>query len=156
MVSADIQENKFYFCRHGPLCYQINWRKFVILKVLRVRFEIFEKIYFIWASSLSFCCCFDVNFKGTCDRLFQVTHPDSYQWIISTLSGFIEMWIKSFKWGTVHSCRSRDCKNIRGQSWRSIRNCWLSQIRDWRAGGPAEVADFFPPPTLTFDIFAAS
>ena len=28
---------------------------------------------------------------------------------------------------------SRGCKNIRGQSWRLIRNCRLSQIRDWCA-----------------------
>ena len=40
-----------------------------------------------------------------------------------------QIWIRSFKWGTVRSCRSRGWKNIRGQSWRSIRKCWLSQIR---------------------------
>ena len=60
------------------------------------------------------------------------------------------------KWGTLNSCRLRGCKNIRGQSWRSIRNCWLSQIRDWCARGLADLADFFRPPTLTSDIFAAS
>ena len=62
----------------------------------------------------------------------------------------------AFKWGTVHSCRSRGCKNIRGQSWRKIRNCWLSQIRDWCAQGPVDLADFFRPLNLTSDIFAAS
>ena len=36
--------------------------------------------------------------------------------------------IRSFKWGTVHSCRSRGCKNIKGQSWRLIKNLpgWLA------------------------------
>ena len=27
-----------------------------------------------------------------------------------------QIWIRSFKWGTVHPCRSRGCKNIKGQS----------------------------------------
>ena len=67
-----------------------------------------------------------------------------------------QIWIRSFKWGTVRSCRSRGWKNIRGQSWRSIRNCRLGQIRDRCARGPAALADFFRPPTLTSDIFAAS
>ena len=31
------------------------------------------------------------------------------------------VWIRSFKWGTVCSCRSGGCKNIRGKSWRSIK-----------------------------------
>ena len=70
--------------------------------------------------------------------------------------GSKQIWIRSFKWGTVHSCRLRGCKNIRGQSWRSIRNCRLCQIRDQCARGPADLADFFRPPTLTSDIFAAS
>ena len=54
-----------------------------------------------------------------------------------------QIWIRSSKWGTVRPCRFRGCKNIRGQSWRSIRNCQLSQIRDWCARGPADLADFF-------------
>ena len=54
-----------------------------------------------------------------------------------------QIWIRSFKWGTVCSCRSRGCKNIRGQSWRSIRNCRLCQIRVRWARGPADLADFF-------------
>ena len=28
-----------------------------------------------------------------------------------------QIWIRSFKWGTVHSCKSRGCKNIWGRSW---------------------------------------
>ena len=32
------------------------------------------------------------------------------------LSVFKHIWIRSFKWGTVNSCRSRGCKHIRGQS----------------------------------------
>ena len=55
----------------------------------------------------------------------------------------------------MHPCRLRGCKNIRGQSWRSIRNCRLWQIRVRWARGPADLADFFRPPTLTSDIFAA-
>ena len=35
----------------------------------------------------------------------------------------MKLWSRSFIWGTVGSCRSRGCKNIRGQSWRLIRNC---------------------------------
>ena len=71
-------------------------------------------------------------------------------------SGSKKIWIISFKWGTVHSCTLRGCKNIRGQSWRSIRNCRLWQIRVRWTWGPADLADFFWPPTLTSDIFAAS
>ena len=33
-----------------------------------------------------------------------------------------QVWVRSLKWGTVRSCRSRGCKNIRGQSWRSKKN----------------------------------
>ena len=29
-----------------------------------------------------------------------------------------QILIRSFKWGIVHPCRLRGCKNIRGQSWR--------------------------------------
>ena len=67
-----------------------------------------------------------------------------------------KMWIRSFKWGTVYPCRLRCCKNIRGQSWESIRNCWLSQIRDWCPRGLADLTDSHWPPTLDSDIFAAS
>ena len=47
-----------------------------------------------------------------------------------------QIWIRSFKWVTVHPCRSRGCKNIKGQSWRSIKNllvqpAWAHQ---WRVG----------------------
>ena len=45
-----------------------------------------------------------------------------------------QIWIISFKWGTVCFCRSIGCKNIRVQSWRSIRHCKLIQIWDWCAG----------------------
>ena len=54
-----------------------------------------------------------------------------------------KIWNRSLKWGTVHSCRSRGCKNIRGQSWRSIRNCRLSQILDWCTWGQADLTYFF-------------
>ena len=74
----------------------------------------------------------------------------------SWLSVSKQIWIRSFKWGTVRSCRSRGCKNIRGQLWKSIRNCQLSQIWDWCSQGPADLADFFRPPTFTSDIFASS
>ena len=59
-----------------------------------------------------------------------------------------QIWIRSFKWGTVRSCRSRGCKNIRGQSWRPIRNCQLSQIRDWCARGRCRIFS-----TSNFDLW---
>ena len=43
----------------------------------------------------------------------------------------------------MHPCRLEGCKNLRGQSWRSIRNCRLCQIRDWCAQSSADLADFF-------------
>ena len=45
------------------------------------------------------------------------------------LSIFRQIWIRSFKWGTVPPCRSRDCKNIRGQSWKLKKICQISQAR---------------------------
>ena len=32
-----------------------------------------------------------------------------------------QICIRSFKWGTLYSFRSRGCKNIQGQSWRMIK-----------------------------------
>ena len=66
-----------------------------------------------------------------------------------------QIWIRSSIWGTVCSCRSRGCKNIRGQSWRSMENCWLRQNRDCWALGLAGQADFFRRPTLTSDFFCS-
>ena len=47
-----------------------------------------------------------------------------------------QIWIRSFKWGTVRPCRSKGYKNIRGQSWRSKKICRFSQpharrVRGW-------------------------
>ena len=42
--------------------------------------------------------------------------------------GSKQIWIRSFKWGTVHSCWSRGCKDIWGQRWRSQRKLLLPLI----------------------------
>ena len=68
-------------------------------------------------------------------------------------SGSIQIWIRSFKWGTVHSCKSRGCKNVWGQSWRSQSPTWPTRTRC--AWGWLNWQIFYQPPTLTFDIFAA-
>ena len=64
-----------------------------------------------------------------------------------------QIWIRSFKWDTVSSCRSRDCKNIGGQSWKSQR-----KVQTWTqcAQGQLNWQIFYLPSNLTFDIFAAS
>ena len=67
-----------------------------------------------------------------------------------------QIWIRSFKWGTVCSCRSRGCKTIRGQSLRSKKICQISQALGASVSNLAESAIFYQPPTLTSDIFAAS
>ena len=67
-----------------------------------------------------------------------------------------QIWIRSFKWGTVHSCRSRGCKNIRGQSWRSKKICQSSRTAGASVSNLAESAIPHWPPTLTSDIFSAS
>ena len=59
-----------------------------------------------------------------------------------------QILIRSFKWDTVHSCRSGGCKNIRGQSWRSKKSAVLARF-DSDAPGVNELADFFWPPNLT-------
>ena len=48
-----------------------------------------------------------------------------------------QILIRSFKWGTVHPCRSRGCKNIRGQSWRSKKICQISRAPFWKQKLPA-------------------
>ena len=40
-----------------------------------------------------------------------------------------QILIRSFKWGTVCPCRSRGCRNIRGESWRSNKICQISRAR---------------------------
>ena len=73
------------------------------------------------------------------------------------LSVYKQIWIKSFKWGTVCSCRSRGCKNIRDQSWRSKKNLLFQT--DPGCGGfeSGRVGNFFFS-TSNFDLwyFAAS
>ena len=64
-----------------------------------------------------------------------------------------QIWIRSFKWGTVHSCRLRGCKNIRGQSWRLKKICLTPGAS---VSNLAESAIPYWPLTLTSDIFAAS
>ena len=52
-----------------------------------------------------------------------------------------QIWIRSLKWGTV-CCRSRGCQNIRDQSLRLKRNCWLGLIRI-NATGASWTGGFF-------------
>ena len=65
-------------------------------------------------------------------------------------SGSKKIWIRSFKWGTVHPCRSRDCKNIEGQSWRSIKNLPVQPAPRASGSRLAELAIFFA--TSNFDL----
>ena len=67
----------------------------------------------------------------------------------SWVTGSDQIWVRSFKWGTVNSCRLRGYKNIRGQSWRLKKNHQLGRIRQCRSKGPAVLADFFS--TSNFD-----
>ena len=67
-----------------------------------------------------------------------------------------KIFLKSKKYGEENYQRSVLFSMLRGQSWRSIRNCRLGQTRDWCARGAAALAYFFQPSTLTSDIFAAS
>ena len=53
---------------------------------------------------------------------FKLKHSTLKVVLGSWSSGSKQIRIRSFKWGTVHSCRLRGCKNIKGQSWRSIKN----------------------------------
>ena len=74
--------------------------------------------------------------------------------MVPWVSGSKQVWSRSFKWVTVNSCRSRGCKNIRGQSWSSgaqKKNHQLGQIRDRCARGPADLADFLS--TSNFDLW---
>ena len=74
----------------------------------------------------------------------------------SWLSFSKQIRIRSFKWGTVHPCRLRGCKNIRGQSWRSKKICQISRTPGSSNSNLPESAISYRPPTLTSDIFAAS
>ena len=69
----------------------------------------------------------------------------------SWLSVSKQIWIRSFKWGTVHSCKSRGCKNIWGQSWRSQRKLPTRPNSNQMHPGPAEPADFLS--TSNFDLW---
>ena len=60
------------------------------------------------------CLCMIWN-KGTLTK--HKTYQKSYHSI-----KLLQIWIRSFKWGTEHPCRSRGYKNIKGQSWRLIEN----------------------------------
>ena len=65
-----------------------------------------------------------------------------------------QIWITSFKWGTVHSCKSKGCKNIWGQSSRSQRKLPTRLTQTWCTQGWLNWQIFYQPPTLTFDILA--
>ena len=66
-------------------------------------------------------------------------------------SGSKQIWIRSFKWGTVHSCKSRGCKNIWGQSWRSQRKLPTRPISNSMHPGPANLSNFLS--TSNFDLW---
>ena len=61
-----------------------------------------------------------------------------------------QILIRSFKWGTVHPCRSRGCKNIRGQSWRLKKICQISRAPSASGSRRAALAIFFS--TSIFDL----
>ena len=61
-----------------------------------------------------------------------------------------QILIRSFKRGTVHPCRSRGCKNIRGQSWRSKKICQISRTPGTSGSRLATLAIFFA--TSNFDL----
>ena len=61
-----------------------------------------------------------------------------------------QIWIRSFKWDTVHSCRSRGCKNIWGQSSRLIKNLPVQPAQVASSSRLAELAIFFG--TSNFDL----
>ena len=65
--------------------------------------------------------------------------------------GSKQIWIRSFKWAIVHSCRSRGCKNIWGQSWRSQRKLSTRPVSNPMHPGPAGPADFLS--TSKFDLW---
>ena len=56
----------------------------------------------------------------------------------------------------MHPCRSRGCKNIKGQSWRLMKNLPVRPAPGASVSNLAESAITYQPPTLTSDIFAAS
>ena len=61
-----------------------------------------------------------------------------------------QILIRSFKWGTAHSCKSRGCKNIKGQSWRSIKNLPVQLAPGASGSRLAALAIFFA--TSNFDL----
>ena len=58
--------------------------------------------------------------------------------------------IRSFKWGTVHLCSSRGCKNIKGQIWRLIKNLPVPPTLGTLGSSLAELVIFFA--TSNFDL----
>ena len=62
-----------------------------------------------------------------------------------------QIWIRSFKWGTVHFCKSRVCKNIWGQSWRLQRKLPTRPTSNPMLPGPAGPTDFLL--TSNFDLW---
>ena len=65
-------------------------------------------------------------------------------------SGSKQILIRSFKWGTVHSCRSIGCKNIKGQSWSLIKNLPSRPVPGSSGSRSAALAIFFA--TSNFDL----
>ena len=84
---------------------------------------------------------FDLHF--TFDRLEILLRVVLYPWAFD--SKYI--WVRLFKWGNKNSYWSRDCKNIRGQNWRSKKICQFSLTLGVADSNMAELA------TLASDIF---
>ena len=75
------------------------------------------------------------------------THSYDFDMEIFTVTA---LWIRSLKWGVVHSCRSTGCKNIKGQSWRWIKNLLVQPAPRASGSRLAELAIFFA--TSNFDL----
>ena len=69
------------------------------------------------------------------------------------LSIFKQILIRSFKWGTVRSCRRRGCKNIKGQSRRSKKNLPVQPPPGAWGSRLAELAIFFSTFNLDLKYF---
>ena len=65
-------------------------------------------------------------------------------------SGSKQIWIRSLKWSTLHSWRSRGYKNIKDQSWRSIKNLPVRPAPSASGSRPAKLTIFFA--TSNFDL----
>ena len=67
-----------------------------------------------------------------------------------------QILLGAFKWATIHQHRSRGCKTVAYQSWRSEKIALLVALLLSKKGFQwVRVQIFFGPPTLTSHSFAA-